>query len=231
MHAATLTEPIADLWRAARARYESMRVALGAPEAIARQRDIEAAALAAMRAWLRPIEALVRKLILIEAAALARQPEPPRPPARPLPPLRHYAPQPQTPYPEPHEHKGRFHLWPRQKPHPARIRQLGPPLLVRDIYRERRRAAQARQLNMVRFMRPSEPVRIARRIEALARTLIMMLISRAKLVSDGATAWDEQLDCRVEHRKRHPALWALVIVVVLSLNFGIAILARLADRL
>ncbi|MBC7769060.1 MAG: RDD family protein [Phycisphaerales bacterium] len=58
-------------------------------------------------------------------------------------------------------------------------------------------------------------------------TLILMLISRAKLVSDGVTAWDEQLNCKVEHRKRHPALWVLVIVVVLVVNLGLRILSEL----
>jgi len=40
---------------------------------------------------------------------------------------------------------------------------------VRDIFRERARAAMVLRLNMVRFMRPTEPVRIARRIIALER--------------------------------------------------------------
>lgn len=61
-------------------------------------------------------------------------------------------------------------------------------------------------------------------------SLITMLIARATLVSDGIVAWDRQLDCQIEHRKRHPALWTLVIVIVLALNFGIAILAKLSEN-
>lgn len=188
MHAATLSDPIADLWRAARALYERMRTALGAPEAIARRREIEPEALAAMRAWLRPLEALVRKLILIEAAALARRPEPPRPQQAKRPPLVHYGPAPQAPYPQPRERNARFRLWPRRKPHPARIRQLGPPLLVRDIYRERFREAQADRLNMVRFMRAPEPQRIAGRIAALERVLAKPLVAARRLARKLRTA-------------------------------------------
>ncbi|GIK47749.1 MAG: hypothetical protein BroJett013_04460 [Alphaproteobacteria bacterium] len=222
MHAATLSDPIADLWRAARALYERMRTALGAPEAIARRREIEPEALAAMRAWLRPLEALVRKLILIEAAALARRPEPPRPQQAKRPPLKHYGPAPQAPYPQPRERNARFRLWPRRKPHPARIRRLGPPLLVRDIYRERFREAQADRLNMVRFMRAPEPQRIAGRIAALARVIAkparaIRLLARKLRASPrfaytlAAARWprsphaDPALESDVGHRVYHSA--------------------------
>ena len=171
MHAITAPDPIASLWQAARAFFERLRAAIGEAQTIARQRHLDPDALAQMRAWLRPLEAMVRKIVLLQAMRLARTPEPPRPQQAKRPPLVHYAPQPQAPYPQPRERNARFRLWPRRKPHPARIRQLGPPLLVRDIYRERFREAQADRLNMVRFMRAPEPQRIAGRIAALARVI------------------------------------------------------------
>jgi len=157
----TAPDPIANLWQAARALYERMRAAIGEASDIANRR-LDRDTLASMRAWLRPLEALVRKTVLIEASVLARTPAAP-PKARTGVTVRTS--------PSPRQRKPSLRLWPRTPPPPARIRQLGPPLLVRDIYRERARAAQARRLNMVRFMRPPEPLRIARRIEALARVL------------------------------------------------------------
>jgi len=162
MHTQTAPDPIADLWSAARALFERMRAHIGEAEAIAALR-LDRDTLAAMRAWLRPLEALVRRIVLIEAAALARTP---------LAPKRQSERHAQAPQAKPPRQRSyALRLWARTPPAPARIRQLGPPLLVRDIYRERARAAQARRLNMVRFMRPPEPLRIARRIEALARVL------------------------------------------------------------
>lgn len=57
--------------------------------------------------------------------------------------------------------------------------------------------------------------------------LICMLIARSKLIADGWTAWDEGLKLQVTHKKRHPIVWVLVIVVVLGVNIGVAILSRL----
>lgn len=149
--------PIADLWRRARDYFARMRTALSHA--------------ADQRAWLRPLEAMVRKIVLVEATKLAREPQKPTPPKLPPLVLSIYVRPAPPPYPEPRPHKPRFRLWPRQAPPPVRIRQLGPPLLVRDLYRERFRDAQARQLAMVRFMRANEPTRIAGRIEALERIL------------------------------------------------------------
>lgn len=57
--------------------------------------------------------------------------------------------------------------------------------------------------------------------------LICMLIARSKLIADGATAWDQGLKLQVTHKKRHPIVWFLVIVVVLCINVGVAILSRM----
>ncbi|GIK50569.1 MAG: hypothetical protein KJZ75_02895 [Hyphomonadaceae bacterium] len=188
MHAITAPDPIASLWQAARAFFERLRAAVGEAQTIARQRHLDPDALAQMRAWLRPLEAMVRKIVLLQAMRLARTPEPPRPQQAKRPPLVHYGPAPQAPYPQPRERNARFRLWPRRKPHPARIRRLGPPLLVRDIYRERFREAQADRLNMVRFMRAPEPQRIAGRIAALERVLAKPLVAARRLARKLRTA-------------------------------------------
>jgi hypothetical protein len=57
--------------------------------------------------------------------------------------------------------------------------------------------------------------------------LIMTLVARARLVSDGVTAWDESLDCDVQHSKRHPLVWLLVIILVISANIGLVVLSRM----
>jgi len=153
------TAPITKLWTAARTMFERVRCVLGEAADIA-ARALSQNDIAHMRARLRPLEALVRRIVLIEAMALAREPteDAHAPPAQ-------RTSQPATP----RERTYALRLWPRTPPPPARMRQIGPPLLVRDIFRERARAAMVRRLNMVRFMRPTEPVRIARRISALER--------------------------------------------------------------
>jgi uncharacterized RDD family membrane protein YckC len=57
--------------------------------------------------------------------------------------------------------------------------------------------------------------------------LICMLIARAKLVGDGVTAWDQGLNLQVTHRKRHPAVWVAVIVLVFGVSLGLTILSRM----
>lgn len=57
-------------------------------------------------------------------------------------------------------------------------------------------------------------------------TIIFMVIARGRLVTEGVTVWDEKLDCAVTHKRRHPALWLLVIVLV----FGITFSLRVWDR-
>jgi hypothetical protein len=148
-----MTTSITKLWTAARAMFERVR---GAADIVARalsRHDIEH-----MRARLRPLEALVRKIVLIEAMALAREP------ARVTHPrLTHRTST--TPRPRAYA----LRLWPRTPPPPARIRQIGPPLLVRDIFHDHARAAMMRRLNMARAKRPTEAAHIARRISALER--------------------------------------------------------------
>jgi uncharacterized RDD family membrane protein YckC len=59
-------------------------------------------------------------------------------------------------------------------------------------------------------------------------SLITMLMARAKLAADGVTGWDERLDSTVHHRKRHPLVWTLVIVLVVGLGLGLRLLNRLS---
>jgi hypothetical protein len=55
-----------------------------------------------------------------------------------------------------------------------------------------------------------------------------MLIARSKLIADGVTSWDARLRCKVEHRRRHPFVWLLVIVFVLGVSITFWVLERLA---
>ncbi|MFO0204201.1 MAG: hypothetical protein ACK528_13850 [Alphaproteobacteria bacterium] len=57
-----------------------------------------------------------------------------------------------------------------------------------------------------------------------------MLIARSKLETEGVTAWDKNLDCKVEHRKRHPAIWWLVAFLAIIANVGLATLARMPNK-
>ena len=61
-------------------------------------------------------------------------------------------------------------------------------------------------------------------------SLILMLIAHSKLETEGVTTWDKNLDCKVEHRKRHPAIWWLVAFLAISINVGFAVLVRMANE-
>ena len=59
---------------------------------------------------------------------------------------------------------------------------------------------------------------------------ILMLIARAKLESEGVTGWAQNLDCRVEHRKRHPLIWWLVAILVIGINIAFAVFTRMSNE-
>lgn len=65
------------LWRAARFLMRGLMSALGAPEEIAQRGLLTRRARAEILAWLRPVEALLRRLLLVRAAALAPELAPP----------------------------------------------------------------------------------------------------------------------------------------------------------
>jgi hypothetical protein len=150
--------PIDRLWSVARAMFARMCDAVGDAAALAARSALDEEERRAIRAWLAPIAAFARKLVLIEAAALAREPE--------LPPGRRHKPG--------GGRSGRtasFRLWPRPRPAPARIRSLGEPTTVAQIWRERARQALLRRLAEARANRAPAHVRLARRMEALERVI------------------------------------------------------------
>jgi len=57
-------------------------------------------------------------------------------------------------------------------------------------------------------------------------SLICILIARSKLVSGGATAWDQGLKLDVTHSKRHPLLWTLMIVLVVGITITFRVLSQ-----
>ncbi|MDZ4693249.1 hypothetical protein [Terricaulis sp.] len=158
--------PLAHLWTAARALFDRMRAAIGEAADIAKRDRLPQHELTEARRWLRTLEIMVRRLVLIEASALRRHAHALATRIVRLANL--VAPKPAK---RASAHRVSFRLWPRQPPHPARIRMLGPPVLVRDIWRDQNRAVQAQRLKAARFIRTPEPQRIASRIEALDRVL------------------------------------------------------------
>ncbi len=58
------------LWSAAQAMFERMRAAIGEADALAGRRDLDAEEAQAVRKWLGPLEAMVRKVVLVHALAL-----------------------------------------------------------------------------------------------------------------------------------------------------------------
>lgn len=95
-------------------------------------------------------------------------------------------------------------LWPRTPPPPARIRQLGPPLLVRDIFRDHARAAMMRRLNMARATRPAQAELIARRIGALERLFAKPIAAVRSLARKLNTAPNLALKLAVRGWPRSP---------------------------
>jgi len=170
MQTETTAEILARLWAVANAMFARMSAALGAATALAQRERLQRDEVSAIRAWLAPLEAMVRRVVLFEAAKLARTPAP----------LAAPKPQRQT-IKRAAARVTSLRLWPKAAWSPARIRQLGPPLLVRDIYRERARVAAALHLAQVRFMRAPIAVRLARRIDAIARVLAKPHVAARRL--------------------------------------------------
>ena len=145
-----LTAPIPDIWTAARAMFARLRGAISAKQ------------------WLYALEALVRKLVLLEALAIAPPLPKPRPIQMPL-----YM---QTNLPEPPRERSAqrgsaFRLWPRAKPHPARIRLLGKPQTRAELERDSLYQAQLENLKRARANRLPPVQLLIRRINALSRVL------------------------------------------------------------
>ena len=142
-----------NLWLALRTMFTCMQKAVGAHLAKEELRSV--------RAWLGPVIAMARKVVLIEALALAREPialTPKR--AATLRRTKRSA-----------QRAASLRLWPAPKRGGPRIRQLGPPMLVRDIWRENARAAACERLKQARLNRAPPLVALTRRIHALARLM------------------------------------------------------------
>jgi hypothetical protein len=145
-----LTRPIPDIWTAARDMFTRLRRATH------------------YKQWLYALEALVRKLVLLEALALAPPLPKPRPIQLPL-----YM---QTKLPEPSRERSAqlghaFRLRPRAKPHPARIRLLGKPQSRAELERDTLDQAQLERLKQARANRLPPVQRMLRRMNALSRVL------------------------------------------------------------
>jgi hypothetical protein len=152
---------ILSLWTAARAMFARLRAAIGESAVIAGYARLNDGERRSIRVWLRPLEAMVRKIVLIEAMALALEPEAPSRPRR------------KTTRARAGKRRTSLRLWPRNPPpsRGPRIRALGPDIMVRDIYRDRARLALARHLSAIRGARTPEGLRVAARIDALERVI------------------------------------------------------------
>jgi hypothetical protein len=186
-----LTAP--DLWTAARRMLGEILCIAGAATAAAivrlsrRERE-------GLRAWVVGLEAMVRKLLLIEADRLG-------PPAS----LRHgSAAQKEAGADAGGPRNPSFHLLPaaaRQREHSARIRQLGPSLLVRDLWRDAAREARIARLKAA--PRAAPYVRIANRIAALARVIARPAPHARRLARVLAKAAGATFDAIVSAPARH----------------------------
>jgi hypothetical protein len=186
-------DPLVTLWKLARVFIADAVAAFGQPGDIAAL--IARKARHAVRRRIKALETLVMKLLLIEASKLKIEPEPTR---------RRNAAQrvdsaiaapPDLAKPE--TWRVRFALripaearpWTPPASSGPRIRSLNPPLLVRDIWRDRARQAHLRQLASARIARfiPDEArerahaVHLARRFEALRR-VVADPVPRARLL-------------------------------------------------
>jgi hypothetical protein len=143
------------LWSTARAALTRLRAT------IAPLGTLDAKERRHLRSWLRALEAFARRVVLLGAlhlngsewdrepsGSLARKACLSRAQAKPA-----------------------LRLWPRPKPPRARIRQLGPPVLVRDIWRDQHRATLIARLNAARGRRRPLHIRLADRIDALENLL------------------------------------------------------------
>jgi hypothetical protein len=114
-----------------------------------------------LRTWLRALEAFCRRLALTEALQLPRldrEPSGSHCQRHTQASLKAHAPKKRLP---------RLRLWPRTKRHPARIRLLGPPTSVGEIWRDQKREALLARLKRARARRKPAHLRIADRIDAL----------------------------------------------------------------
>jgi hypothetical protein len=183
---AAADDPLALLWGAARRWLADAFAAFGGPAAIAAALAYKARMAAARR--LRALECFVMKLLLAEAATL----EPPRPMTHAQAPpsgasrtreSQECVSLPGAAPPETWRVNFRFRIpdfAPARENHGPRIRDLGPPRLVTELFAGMARRAQLARLAAARAARAAKPAgeraqakawKLARRFEALRRML------------------------------------------------------------
>jgi hypothetical protein len=113
-----------------------------------------------LRRWIAALEAFVRRIVLLEALSLDVSRLERAPPGS------HARREARAPTSK-RKRPPRLRLWPQPKRTGPRIRQLGPPVLVRDIWREQRRAALIARLAAARGQRRKPYIILAARIDAL----------------------------------------------------------------
>jgi hypothetical protein len=113
-----------------------------------------------LRRWIAALEAFVRRIVLLEALTLDVSRLDREPPGS------HARREARAPTSK-HKRPPRLRLWPQPKHTGPRIRQLGPPVLVRDIWRDNARAALIARLAAARHHRRKPHIVLADRIDAL----------------------------------------------------------------
>jgi hypothetical protein len=175
-HDLSIAARTTQLWAAAHTAFARLRAAFGDASAIAALDPLTRALRRELLAWLAPLEALVRKLILIEAATFSGVA--PLSTRKPPPRRAHSAPR----APEcgaPGHWRAPFHMPIPPEVHRCvpedrapRIRLLGPPTLVREIWRAQGPSAPPASPRQRSTFDPEiSSWRLARRVEALRRAL------------------------------------------------------------
>jgi len=147
-------EFISRLWSNAREVLRRLRFSIGCLDVLDRKESRD------LRRWLTGIEGYVRRIVLLEALNILE-----RGSSDPHRSVRTGAGSARLKTRGPR--KPRLRLWPRAKHTGPRARQLGTPLLVRDIWREQRRAALVARLKASRGRRRKAHVILADRMDAI----------------------------------------------------------------
>jgi hypothetical protein len=149
---APMSHLLSCLWSNARDVLARLRASIGRLDVLDRKEARD------LRQWIAGIEAYVRRIVLLEALSfLDRGSSDPHL----LPPKREARPKTRG------SRKPRLRLWPRAKSGGPRVYQFGPPVLVRDIWRDNARAALIARLRAARFRRRLPHIILADRIDAL----------------------------------------------------------------
>jgi hypothetical protein len=209
MTSAALTDPITELWTTARRLLAAARAEFGTPADVAFR--ITRKWRSAFKRKLTAIELLLSKLLLVEAARLSPSWSA-RPPARnPSPPKRAGGPRSRPAADAPAFDPEAPDSWrvsfrvriptrdePKKRETGPRIRDLGPPLLMRDVWKDNERRWRLAQMKRMRDRAnwpanaKAKAIRLARRYEAIKRLLadpraaVLTLARRLRKLGAGA---------------------------------------------